>query len=857
MLQTIYEAESSFAADSVVSKEKSLSLGVQCQWPVAQSLTAGAAASSEVKQRLQEFVLSKKQRIAPGVTISLSRYHNLWMQHYATMEQNSASQNISQAALHPGLLSCDPKNDFPLRKTASEPNLKLRSRLKQKVAERRSSPLLRRKGVMALVKKRPIDISESPVSSSAPGSGPSSPSNGNISVSLLNGTTAIIPAKPKHATELRGATEGNADSLSLHTSPSLPNISLGLPLSGAVQTAHLSAIMALSAKQQQQQTAKSCSSGPSGPFASSLPLYLISRRADAEHGVGHSSSQPDLLRTTGPKTEAGPLPAQLLPVLLAGERPRLPHRRILNRTHSSPLPQSLQALHHLLRQQQLLANQRQAVPAASSPEVHRPSMQTSKDEEGMTKSQQDEVVPMQEDDDEISVKESHHIPTSNDNQKVELETILCDEVNDRIPNNITVEDKQVFSLYQKTTSPDLPHAGCQGKPPTGPLLPKAISRRSLFRTQSSPAFTLLPQPVIPTIRKPVFTTGLVYDVLMLKHQCVCGDINNHPEHTGRIQSIWSRLQETGLLNKCERVCGRKATLEELQLVHTEQHTLMYGTNQLNRRDSKQLQDTRKAFSLLPCGGLGVDSDTVWNELHSASAARMAAGCVAELACKVASGDLKNGFAVVRPPGHHAEESAAMGFCFFNSVAIAAKVLQQKMNQKKILIVDWDVHHGNGIQQAFYNDGSVLYMSIHRYDDGCFFPGSGAPEEVGVGDGVGFNVNIAWTGVLDPPMGDPEYLAAFRMVLLPIAHDFDPDIVLISAGFDAAIGHPPPLGGYKVSSACFGYLTQQLMELAGGRLVLALEGGHDLTAICDASEACVSALLGSQVMESVKFHRCIR
>uniref|UniRef100_UPI00358E0DAC histone deacetylase 4-like n=1 Tax=Myxine glutinosa TaxID=7769 RepID=UPI00358E0DAC len=181
-----------------------------------------------------------------------------------------------------------------------------------------------------------------------------------------------------------------------------------------------------------------------------------------------------------------------------------------------------------------------------------------------------------------------------------------------------------------------------------------------------------------------------------------------------------------------------------------------------------------------------------------------------------------------------------------SIRLIDTVVHSVQIEAFINVLHSDVHHGNGIQQAFYNDNSVLYMSIHRYDDGCFFPGSGAPEEVGVGDGVGFNVNMAWTGVLDPPMGDPEYLAAFRTVLLPIAHDFDPDIVLISAGFDAAIGHPPPLGGYKVSSACFGYLTQQLMELAGGRLVLALEGGHDLTAICDASEACVSALLGSQL-----------
>ncbi|KAG6922883.1 histone deacetylase 7 [Chelydra serpentina] len=242
----------------------------------------------------------------------------------------------------------------------------------------------------------------------------------------------------------------------------------------------------------------------------------------------------------------------------------------------------------------------------------------------------------------------------------------------------------------------------------------------------------------------------------------------------------------------------------------------------------------------------VDSDTIWNELHSSNAARWAAGSVTDLAFKVATRELKNGFAVVRPPGHHADPSTAMGFCFFNSVAIAAKQLQQKGKLSKILIVDWDVHHGNGTQQVFYKDPDILYISLHRHDDGNFFPGSGAADEVGSGAGEGFNVNVAWTGGLDPPMGDPEYLAAFRTVVMPIAHEFSPDVVLVSAGFDAADGHPPPLGGYKVSAKCFGYMTRQLMSLAGGAIVLALEGGHDLTAICDASEACVSALLGNEL-----------
>ncbi|KAF6085945.1 histone deacetylase 9 [Phyllostomus discolor] len=350
--------------------------------------------------------------------------------------------------------------------------------------------------------------------------------------------------------------------------------------------------------------------------------------------------------------------------------------------------------------------------------------------------------------------------------------------------------------------------------------------------------------------QPGSATGIAYDPLMLKHQCVCGSSTTHPEHAGRIQSIWSRLQETGLLNKCERIQGRKASLEEIQLVHSEHHSLLYGTNPLDgqKLDPRTLlgDTSEKFFSSLPCGGLGVDSDTIWNELHSSGAARMAVGCVIELASKVASGELKNGFAVVRPPGHHAEESTAMGFCFFNSVAITAKYLRDQLNISKILIVDLDVHHGNGTQQAFYADPSILYISLHRYDEGNFFPGSGAPNEVGAGLGEGYNINIAWTGGLDPPMGDTEYLEAFRAVVTPVAKEFNPDMVLVSAGFDALEGHAPPLGGYKVTAKCFGHLTKQLMTLADGRVVLALEGGHDLTAICDASEACVNALLGNEL-----------
>nr|XP_036222137.1 histone deacetylase 4 isoform X1 [Bactrocera oleae]XP_036222138.1 histone deacetylase 4 isoform X1 [Bactrocera oleae]XP_036222139.1 histone deacetylase 4 isoform X1 [Bactrocera oleae]XP_036222140.1 histone deacetylase 4 isoform X1 [Bactrocera oleae] len=340
------------------------------------------------------------------------------------------------------------------------------------------------------------------------------------------------------------------------------------------------------------------------------------------------------------------------------------------------------------------------------------------------------------------------------------------------------------------------------------------------------------------------TTGLAYDNLMQKHACTCGDNSVHPEHSGRLQSIWARLIETDLAKRCDRLRSRKATLEELQTVHTEAHTMLFASSscQLNRQ--KLDSPPALGFVRLSCGGYGVDLDTTWNKDHTAAAARMAAGCVIDLAFKTAKGDIKNGFAVVRPPGHHAEANLAMGFCFFNSVAIAAKLLRQRVPEmKRVLIVDWDVHHGNGTQQAFYDSPDVLYLSIHRHDDGNFFPGTGGSTECGIGAGAGFNVNISWSGSLDPPLGDAEYIAAFRTIVMPIAKCFNPDIILVSAGFDAAVGHPPPLGGYLVSPACFGFMTRELMQLADGKVVLALEGGYDLPAICDSAQECVRALLG--------------
>lgn len=342
-------------------------------------------------------------------------------------------------------------------------------------------------------------------------------------------------------------------------------------------------------------------------------------------------------------------------------------------------------------------------------------------------------------------------------------------------------------------------------------------------------------------------TGLAYDESMLRHSCVCsGGDDVHLESPSRLLSIWQRLTACGLAGRCERVDSKKATMEQLQLCHAESYSLFFGVNSANRKRYDLNIASGFEFTRLPCGGLGVDADTVWNEEYSAHAARVAAGCVLELAGRVTSGSLLNGMAIVRPPGHHAEHSQAVGFCYFNSIAIAAKWMKATYNLKRILIVDWDVHHGNGTQQMTYDDPHILYLSLHRHDDGNFFPGTGAPADCGQGPGLGYNVNIAFSGSLNPPMGDAEYLAAFRCLVLPIASDYKPELILVSAGFDAADGHAAPLGGYKVSASCFGLMTQQLMTVADSKVVLVLEGGYDLGAICDASEACVRALLGEQI-----------
>ncbi|XP_040089698.1 histone deacetylase 7-like isoform X2 [Oryx dammah] len=749
-----------------------------------------AVASSVVKQKLAEVIL-KKQQAALERTV----HPNSPSVPYRTLEPletEGAARSMLGSFLPPvPSLPCDPPEHFPLRKTVSEPNLKLRYKPKKSL-ERRKNPLLRKESAPPSLRRRPAETlgDSSPSSSSTPASGCSSPNDSEHGPNPGLGSEADGDRRTHATLSPRGPVLGN------------PHAHLFLPHGLEPEAG--------------------------GPLPSRLqPILLL------DPSVSHTP----LLTVPG----LGPLPFHFAQSLLTTERPSGSGlHRPLSRTRSEPLPPSATApsllgplqprLERLKPHVQLI--KRSAKPSEKPRLRQIPSAEDLETDSGT-------VGPLR--DDGLEHRESSH------GQQ---------EARGPVPLQ---QHQQVFLWEQQRLAGRLPR-GATGDSVLLPLAPG--NHRPLSRAQSSPAAPAsLPTPepasqarILPSSETPArtlpFTTGLVYDSVMLKHQCSCGDNSRHPEHAGRIQSIWSRLLERGLRSQCESLRGRKASLEELQSVHSERHVLLYGTNPLSRLklDNGKLAGllAQRMFVMLPCGGVGVDTDTIWNELHSSNAARWAAGSVTDLAFKVASRELKNGFAVVRPPGHHADHSTAMGFCFFNSVAIACRQLQQQGKASKILIVDWDVHHGNGTQQTFYQDPNVLYISLHRHDDGNFFPGSGAVDEVGAGSGEGFNVNVAWAGGLDPPMGDPEYLAAFRIVVMPIAREFSPDLVLVSAGFDAAEGHPPPLGGYHVSAKCFGYMTQQLMSLAGGAVVLALEGGHDLTAICDASEACVAALLGNKV-----------
>jgi acetoin utilization deacetylase AcuC-like enzyme len=295
-------------------------------------------------------------------------------------------------------------------------------------------------------------------------------------------------------------------------------------------------------------------------------------------------------------------------------------------------------------------------------------------------------------------------------------------------------------------------------------------------------------------------TGIVRDGRYLEHVMDPG----HPESPERLKIIYQMLEEAEMKNLYQLVQPRAATREELETIHSPAYIDLVAST------------AGKSYYRL-------DMDTS-TSAKSYEAALWAAGGLLEQVKAVLENKLDNGFALVRPPGHHAEWDRAMGFCLFNNVAIGARYALQTYSLQRILIVDWDVHHGNGTQNSFYEDPQVLYFSTHRY--GFFYPGTGGAKEVGKGKGEGFNVNVPLSAGAD----DTVYGNIFERFLKPIALEYQPQLILVSAGFDTH--QNDPLGGMEVTENGFARMTQVLMEIAEstaqGRLVLTLEGGYDVS-----------------------------
>jgi acetoin utilization deacetylase AcuC-like enzyme len=296
------------------------------------------------------------------------------------------------------------------------------------------------------------------------------------------------------------------------------------------------------------------------------------------------------------------------------------------------------------------------------------------------------------------------------------------------------------------------------------------------------------------------SVGFVYDPIFLEH-----DTGEHPENARRMTATMALLEESGLLAKLTRIPVRAATPAELALVHDPRYVA--GVE----RVSKQ-------------GGGWVDPDTLITPRSYDVAAHVVGGTLNALDA-IMRGDVTSAFCLLRPPGHHATPVQAMGFCLFNHVAIAAQHARTRHLLSRVAIVDFDVHHGNGTQDAFYDDADVLYVSTHEFP---FYPGTGPAEEIGGGDARGANVNIP----MPHGSGDTEYRRAFEAVVIPVVRRFNPQLILVSAGYDAHFADEIAL--QKLSVGGYGSLVSMILDaardLCDGRVLFALEGGYHLTAL---------------------------
>jgi acetoin utilization deacetylase AcuC-like enzyme len=311
------------------------------------------------------------------------------------------------------------------------------------------------------------------------------------------------------------------------------------------------------------------------------------------------------------------------------------------------------------------------------------------------------------------------------------------------------------------------------------------------------------------------TTVLLADPVFREH--LAG--RDHPERAERFDAVVEGLRAANLMDALVRVAARAATEEELLLCHTREYL---------RAARRDVESGRPYLST-------GDTDITRN---SWDVATQAAGGTLNAVDAVVRGAARNAFCAVRPPGHHATRSRGMGFCLLNNVAVAARYAQRRHGLGRVLIVDWDVHHGNGTQDIFYDDPSVFFFSTHQWP---LYPGSGRADETGEGAGVGTTMNFPFPA----GSGRREILGAVQDSLVPAMERFRPDLALISAGFDSRMGDP--LGGFTLADRDFADLTRAVMEIAdryaGGRVVSVLEGGYNLEGLARAAAEHVKALGG--------------
>jgi len=308
-------------------------------------------------------------------------------------------------------------------------------------------------------------------------------------------------------------------------------------------------------------------------------------------------------------------------------------------------------------------------------------------------------------------------------------------------------------------------------------------------------------------------TGLVADPICKEH--VTGP--DHPECPDRYDAIYLTLNRSGLIDLAQKIPCRLALDQEILLCHTPGYLAL----------------VRKEIS---AGRTWLTTGDTEISPHSLDAALYTVGGVLNAVDAVCRGNVKNAFCLVRPPGHHATADRGMGFCIFNNIAIAARHAQQKHGLERILIVDWDVHHGNGTQDIFYEDNSVFYFSLHQYP---LYPGTGSSAEIGSGKGRGATMNVP----LPEGAGHREVFSALESELFPAMEAFKPDMIFISAGFDSRVGDP--LGGLTLTDEDFADMTRLMIALAAqyahGRIVSVLEGGYSLGGLAAAAMAHVRTL----------------